>query len=174
MVMSRVGKKEYWIGKARSASVRSPCSRRKFGAIIVKDGIEVGAGYNGSARGCLNCGIDVPCIKEIANEPSNLSYEYCPAVHAEQNAIINSNRDERIGATMYLAPSLGQGDRPCYKCRRHILNARIKDIYYVDKDGEIQYELISEEGVDDFIKIENDWIHNKLNEANPDWELRLL
>lgn len=174
-----MNKIDYFLNRAKSVAERSPCSRRKFGAIIIKNGVQVGAGYNGSARGCLNCGIDVPCIKEIANEPANLSYEYCPAVHAEQNAIINSNRSDRIGATMYLAPILGQGDRPCYKCRRHILNAQIKDIYYIDHNGEIQHEIIKFEDTEiihpiDYVDIENKWIYTMLEKANPNWREWLL
>lgn len=155
-----------YLNQAKSIASGSPCSRRKFGAIIVKDDRVVGTGYNGSARGCLNCGIDIPCIKDIAKEPSNLSYDYCPAVHAEQNAIINSNPADRVGATMYLAPfEDGTGDRPCFKCRRFILNAQIKTVVYVDKDGDI----VADEVCPLYEEMENDWEMAKLNEANPDW-----
>jgi dCMP deaminase len=167
--MDRISKVRGWLEVAKSYALRSPCSRRKFGAIIVKNGVLIGAGYNGTARGALNCGIDVPCIKEIANEPANLSYNYCPAVHAEENAIINSNPQDRIGGTMYLAPTLGSGDRPCFNCRRRILNAQIHDIYYLNSNEEIIHEY-----VDSFVALEDDWIYKKLDEANPDWESRLI
>jgi dCMP deaminase len=180
-MMGRISKVEGWLEVARAYGLRSPCSRRKFGAVIVKNGVQVGSGYNGTARGCYNCGIDVPCIKDVANEPTNISYEYCPAIHAEQNAIINSNPQDRVGATMYLAPAFGLGDRPCYKCRRFMINAQIKDVYYINGDNEIVHEMVfdgtvvSRDGViihitPSYVDMENKWIEDKLDESNPDWK----
>jgi dCMP deaminase len=163
-------KTEYYIGVAKSIGAGSSCARRKFGAVIVKNNTIVGTGYNGSASGTLNCGTEIPCIKDVAEEPANLSYQYCPAVHAEQNAIINSNPDDRFEATMYLAPvGEGHGDRPCYQCRRRLLNSGIVDIYYVDKDGETQHEFISQ-----YVLMENDWMLEQLDEHKPDWERKML
>jgi dCMP deaminase len=156
--MNRV---EYYLNIAKSVAAGSKCSRRKFGAIIVKDDAIVGTGYNGSARGTLNCGEDIPCIKDVAKEPHNISYDYCPAVHAEENAIINSDRMDRVGATMYLAPFMeGTGDRPCYKCRRKLLNAQIKDIWYIDKYGKIVHEEVSF-----YITLDNEWMYRKMRRA---------
>ena len=161
---------EYYLGVAKSIAAGSPCVRRKFGALIVKNNAIVGSGYNGSASSTLNCGSEIPCIKDVADEPANVSYNYCPAIHAEQNAIINSNPDERYAATMYLAPaSSGDGDRPCFLCRRHLMNSGLLDIYFYDKDGEIQHEFISE-----YIYMENDWMIDQLDKVNPNWKEDLM
>jgi dCMP deaminase len=95
-----------------------------------------------------------------------VSYVYCPAVHAEINAIVNSARQgvSIIGATMYLdvigeaRDGNGSGDQPCAMCRRAIINAGLKDIYYRGKDRKthhINFERL--------IEVENEWMINVLN-----------
>jgi len=151
-------KVEKYLNVARSIAAGSTCSRRKFGAIIVKNDRIIGTGYNGTARGTLNCGVDIPCIKDAANEPTEVSYKYCPAVHAEENAIINSSPSDRVGATMYLAPmGEGIGSRPCFRCRRRLLNAQIKYIVYINQEGETVREEVS-----DYIDMENKWMMDQL------------
>lgn len=143
----------------------SKCTRAQFGAIIMKDGVTVGTGYNGSARGVLNCGEDVPCLKDLHNERHHSSYDYCPAVHAEENAIINSNREDRIGATLFLAEANGRGGRPCIRCRRMIVNAQIKDVYYLDEDGQLVYVNTFEWIIED-----SKWMRDKLKKEVIRWK----
>lgn len=163
-------KLEKYLDVARSIAAGSTCSRRKFGAIIVKNDRIVGTGYNGTARGTLNCGVDIPCIKDVAKEPTEVSYEYCPAVHAEENAIINSNPADRVGATMYLAPfDSGTGSRPCFKCRRRLLNAQIKYMVYINQEGEVVTEEVS-----DYVDMENEWMTEQLNTVKPNWMEELM
>ena len=125
--------------------MKSPCSRRKFGAVIVKDGAIVSTGYNGSARGSLNCGVDIKCLKDICNEERYTSYVNCPAIHAEQNAVINAARSgvSIFGGILYLASMKeGDGDRPCHLCRRTIINSGLKDCFYLDKTEQLIYEEV--------------------------------
>lgn len=156
----RINRNQYYIQIARTVAMMSPCSRRKFGAIIVKDGAIVSTGYNGSPRGTKNCGIDVPCLKNLYNEEAYKSYIYCPAVHAEQNAVINAARSgvSVLGGTLYLA-SLDAGDceRPCHRCRRMIINAGLKDCFYLDKREKLIHEFISS-----WVDIENMWMEEKI------------
>jgi len=100
--MERPDKTMYFLKIALAVSARSTCLRRKFGAVIVKGNTIVGTGYNGPAKGVVNC-MEVGCIKNVLELPRGRAYDYCPAVHAEENAIINSNRVDRIGAKLYLA-----------------------------------------------------------------------
>jgi dCMP deaminase len=154
--LSRPTKTEYYLNLARQASSRSACSRRKFGAIIVKDDVLISTGYNGSARGTLNCGIDITCLKDVTGEKALVSYDHCPAIHAEQNAILQADPRYRQGATMYLASATTKdGDRPCHLCRRYIIQGNLKDIYYLNKLGQITHEDIA-----DWIKMENEWMEN--------------
>ncbi len=153
----RPSKLETNMAIAKDLARRSPCvSRRRFGAVIVKDDTPVSFGYNGSVRGALNCGIDVPCLQNIKDVGHCKDYSSCCAVHGEQNAIINAARlgHAVLGATLYLAEANGKGDRPCFQCRRFMINAGIYDCYYEDRDGSIKHEIINP----DWIQLENTWI----------------
>ena len=160
----RKSKVQGYLDVAKEIAERSPCTRRKFGAIIVKDDMIIATGYNGTIRGALNCGIDTPCLKDIVGEAPYLSYEYCPAVHAEQNACLIAGRERAIGGTLYLAPALGQGDRPCQKCRRAIVQVGISKVIYIGKDGSIQ-----EDDVNFYVKLEDEWMMKIIDEYDPNW-----
>lgn len=160
----RVSKTDYYLGIAREVAKRSPCSRRKFGAVIVKDDSIVSTGYNGTIRGALNCGIDIPCIKDIAKEPAYLTYDYCPSVHAEENACLIAGKEHAAGGTLYLAPIMGKGDLPCFRCRRAIRQVGLKKVVYIDEEGNVK-----EVDVASFVELENQWMIDKLDGANPDW-----
>ena len=128
----------YFLKIALSVAARSTCLRRKFGAVLVKDNTIVGTGYNGTARGVVNC-YEVGCIKDELNLPSQGSYDLCPAVHAEENAIINSNRADRIGAKLFIA-GVDKNQKytmaiPCQRCKRKIINSEIEEVTIMDRTG---------------------------------------
>ena len=127
----RISKHEYYVGIAKAVSKRSTCIRRQYGAVIVNNDVIVSTGYNGSARGAINCCDTGKCRREEMQIPSGERYELCEAVHAEQNAIINAGREKTLGATIYLYGE-ENGKRidavPCMICRRMIDNAGIERI----------------------------------------------
>jgi len=139
----RISKEEYYLGIAKAVALRSPCLRRKYGAIIVKNDAIVSTGYNGPARRSTNCE-EVGCIKEILNLPHYSGYDYCPAIHAEENAVINAARNGNsvIDGTIYLygidvktnKPVAGM---PCPRCKRVLINAGIKEVVTIDENGNI-------------------------------------
>lgn len=166
----RESKTDYYLNITREVSKRSSCSRRKFGAIVVKDDTVISTGYNGSARGTYNCGVDIPCIKDASGEGHLVSYNTCPGVHAEQNAILYSDPARRIGGTMYLASAtIKDGDRPCHLCRRYIIQSGIRDIFYLNKDGVVIHENIS-----DWVSMENKWMEDTLDKIDPTWKRRMM
>ena len=69
---------------------------------------------------CTNCGFDV---KTFLN-PIKGS-EHCMALHAEERAISNANKNLK-GATIFTTTF------PCLQCALKIVEARISDLYYVD------------------------------------------
>ena len=145
--MDRPEKDRYFLDIALSVAARSTCTRRKFGAVIVKDSTIVGTGYNGTARGVVNC-YEIGCIKDEMESPQGVAYDYCPAVHAEENAIINSNRGDRMGSTLYIAGKDKDGKLtmavPCQRCRRKIINSQIKDVIILSSEGDpIHYDVSS-------------------------------
>ncbi len=130
---------DYFIDIAKVVSTRATCLRRRYGAVIVKDNVIISTGYNGSPRGGINCIDTNKCARKELNIPSGERYEMCEAVHAEQNAIINGSPERMKGATIYIAgfeedKTFAEG-KPCLLCTRMIKNAQIKDIIYLQKNG---------------------------------------
>lgn len=161
--MERPSKDMYFLEIALSVAARSTCLRRKFGAVIVKDNIIVGTGYNGTSRGVVNCD-EVGCIKDVMELPQGRAYDYCPAVHAEENAIINSNRADRIGATLYLS-GIDRGGNytmalPCQRCRRKIINSQIERVVVLMNDGSPRYI-----DVEEYVKEDSHWYSDLVEKA---------
>ena len=131
----------------------SRCRRRKFGAIITDSkGVILSQGYNGSARGSLNCGEDIPCIKDLYDAIHYGSYDLCSAVHAEENAIINAARKGTSieGGVLFLGGDVG--GRPCRRCARTIINAGIFRIVYKTDVGHTSMHISS------LVKQDNEWM----------------
>ena len=128
--MERPDKDTYYLDIALAVSKRSTCLKRHYGCVIVKDDVIVATGYNGSPRGCNNCCDIGKCQREDSERYSG--YENCPAVHAEQNALLSVDRVHSQGATMYLACEHVDGEdldpRPCNLCQRMIQNAGIEKV----------------------------------------------
>lgn len=179
MSEKRVSKTNYYLSIAKAIASRSPCSRKQFGAILVKDDAVIATGYNGSARGTVNCGLEVSCLKDLYDEESAKSYEHCPAVHAEMNVIINAARAgiSTVGATLYLAEMYDRNDRPCFLCRRLMIQAGIKDVYYYKLKIDTKFHKITpfkysntlieifHEEVSEWVKFENEWMKDQLDNA---------
>ena len=130
--MSRPSWDEYFLNIVDNVKTRSTCSRRQFGAIVVNEKKEIiSTGYNGVVRGASHCE-DLGCIKDEMGVESGMGHGICPAVHAEQNALIQAGRLAE-GATMYL------NGFPCKICARLIVNAGIKRLVmrgsYSDEEG---------------------------------------
>ena len=53
--MERININDYYMNIAVQVSLRSTCSRRRVGAVIVKNNNILSTGYNGSPSGLPNC-----------------------------------------------------------------------------------------------------------------------
>lgn len=146
MKMARPSKKDYYLEIAKAVSKRSTCLKRHYGAVIVKDDEIIATGYNGSPRGTENCSTRGTCPRmNIAHNSGN--YTDCPAVHAEQNAIISASRRDMLGATLYLCgeeinPETNEVvtidfTEPCPICRNMILNSGIARIVSYTKEEQL-------------------------------------
>lgn len=144
----RPDKDTYYLDIALAVSKRSPCLKRHYGCVIVKDNIIIATGYNGTPRGEVNCCDIGECKRNDAERYSG--YEKCNAVHAEQNALIAASRDRLIGSTVYLACEEAEdifGDKidvawvedknplPCNICSNMLKNAGV--IRVVNRGGNI-------------------------------------
>ncbi len=125
--MNRPSWDEYFMRLAYLVSTRATCTRRKVGAVIVKDRRVLATGYNGPPKGLAHCDV-TGCIRENLNIPSGERHELCRGLHAEQNAIIQaavygvSIKDSTIYVT----------NHPCVVCAKMIINAEIKEIVYAE------------------------------------------
>lgn len=102
---------------------RSTCSRRKVGAVVVKDKQVIGQGYNGVAAGKKHC-IDGGCPRgQLSKDECPPGSDYntfpCYAIHAEHNAILQAGIANCAGATIYVT------DEPCQQCANLIEHAKI-------------------------------------------------
>ena len=95
-------------------SANSYCTRRKVGALVVKEKMIISDGYNGTPQGFEN----------ICEDENNVSKPY--VLHAEANAITKIARsgNNSDGSTLYVT------DSPCIECSKLIIQAGIKRVIY--------------------------------------------
>lgn len=142
--MERININEYYMNIAVQVSLRSTCTRRRVGAVIVKENRILSTGYNGAPSKLINCSdCKNRCYRSLHNIPSGEKLDLCYAIHAEQNAIMNALRtgESLEGATIYITTF------PCSTCAKLILQSGIKDIFFIDtyKD-DFTKELLIEAG----------------------------
>lgn len=142
-MQKRLDWNEYFLQIALSVAARSTCLRRKYGAVITDNtNTIVGTGFNGAPRGVPNCVDKGVCIRNQLGIAKGQMYEICEAVHAEQNAIINSDPARMRGGVIYIAGLEADGTfadgEPCLLCSRAIINARIAKAVFYNKEGQIK------------------------------------
>jgi dCMP deaminase len=139
----RPDKFEHYLNRAKVAAERSTCLRRRIGAIIIRDDVEVSSGYVGSPKGTEHCIDTGRCMRKELGIPPGERYELCRSVHAEQNAIINAARSGATiaGGEMYIYSErvkqaynekAGETSRiygPCIICAKMLINAGIKAVH---------------------------------------------
>lgn len=129
----RIDKDNYYLNIAEAVSQRASCLRRKFGVVLVNNDRIISTGYNGSVKGDINCCDISICKRNSMNMKSGEGYEFCRAVHAEQNALLSVSRNECIGASIYLVGiDCATNDYypigPCYLCLKLIKAMEIHNI----------------------------------------------
>ena len=123
-----------YLEMARVWAKNSYCTRRKVGALLVKDRMIISDGFNGTPAGFEN----------ICEDPTTGKTK--PYVlHAEANAItkVAKSGNNSDGATLYVT------DAPCVECSKLIIQAGIKRVVYMIeysvKDG---IELLRRAGIE--------------------------
>ena len=106
-----------YLEMARIWAQNSYCQRRQVGALVVKQGMIISDGYNGTPSGFEN----------ICEDDNGITKPY--VLHAEANAITklarsNNNSD---GATIYITAS------PCIECAKLIIQSGIRRVVYGEK-----------------------------------------
>lgn len=131
---------------AQELAKRSLCSRDQVGCVITDSNNKIiGEGYNGPPSGFWHA--QQPCtqwcqraknagafaavavaalnaqgevIKHLSLHPA---YEDCPALHAEANALMMSDRTLRAGGTLYVTSHI------CIGCAKLIANSGVAFVY---------------------------------------------
>ncbi|MBQ3657465.1 MAG: dCMP deaminase family protein [Bacteroidales bacterium] len=103
-----------YLRMSRIWAENSYCTRRKVGALIVKDKMIISDGYNGTPSGFEN----VCELEDGTTKPYVL--------HAEANAItkVAKSSNNSLGATLYVTAS------PCLECAKLIIQSGIKRVVY--------------------------------------------
>lgn len=103
-----------YLRMSRIWAENSYCVRRKVGAILVKDGMIISDGFNGTPAGFEN----------VCEDESGVT-KAC-VLHAEANAITKVARSHNSseGATLYVTAS------PCMECSKLIIQSGIKRVVY--------------------------------------------
>jgi len=106
-----------YLKMAKEWSKLSHCARKQVGALVVKNGMLISDGYNGTPAGFENCCED------------DEGYTKWYVLHAEANAITKLARstNNAVNATLYLTLS------PCRECSKLVHQAGIKRVVYADE-----------------------------------------
>ena len=122
-----------YLDMARIWAQNSYCRRRQVGALVVKEGMIISDGYNGTPS----------WFENVCEDDNGLTKPY--VLHAEANAITKLARSSNNsdGATIYITAS------PCIECAKLIIQAGIRRVVYGEKyrltDG---IELLERAGIE--------------------------
>lgn len=115
---------ESFMAIARVWRYRSTCVRTKVGACLVKNNRVIATGYNGRAKGLSHCTKD-DCLKNRLNIKHGTGHEYCDAIHAEANCLLQVSENDRKDAILYCT------HLPCMNCASIIVQSQIKEVHYI-------------------------------------------
>jgi dCMP deaminase len=112
------------MGVAMLIGRRSRCSRAQIGAVIVSlNGRIASTGYNGPAASWPESTDCIDWCKRARGEtPLDKSYDGCPAIHAEMNALMYVDRSRVEGGTLYVNSSM------CMNCAKAVSNSGLNKV----------------------------------------------
>lgn len=132
---------EYFLDVSEIISARGTCSRRRVGAIAVREGRILATGYNGAPAGAKHCEHSLYSTDTPEKDPDlhlvDGRWSCHRAVHAEMNVIAYAARygASLEGATIYC------NTPPCYGCAKAMISAGIVKVVY-------SYEYVSDPRVE--------------------------
>jgi dCMP deaminase len=130
MAVERPSWDDVWMDVAETVARRSLCSRAQVGAVIVSRDQRISAtGYNGPAANwpepgsCINW-----CPRAQGKTALDNTYDTCPAIHAEANALLYVNRSHVEGGTIYVTGAC------CMQCAKLVSNSGITKVVMKVRD----------------------------------------
>lgn len=138
---------DYFMALVKTISMRATCNRLYAGAVLVKNNLIIGTGYNGAPPGLPHC-----------DEVGHLLEDgHCVrTIHAEHNAILQAAKTGGVsadGATLYTKYS------PCVHCTKYIISCGIKRVV-IGKiyRNEMAVDMFRDSGIAvDFYKENETW-----------------
>jgi dCMP deaminase len=110
---------------ADNVARRSNCVRRAVGAVIVRQGQVIAAGWNGVSESDRDCR-EARCPRCIEGGDTGSGYETCICIHAEQSAIADAAKRGLSTRDSILYVNL----RPCLQCLAIAKASGVRQIYY--------------------------------------------
>lgn len=133
----------YFLRLAYVTAERASCTRKKVGALIVRDADKriISGGYNGAPRGMPDC-FEVGCdLRDIDGKQSCVR-----TIHAESNAL------DLAGSVILTPHTIYTTVIPCRNCALRIIQAGIKRCvyheYYVSQGTNEVVDLFSRKDLD--------------------------
>jgi deoxycytidylate deaminase len=131
---------EHFCNRAAELAANSKCSKAQHGAVIVKDSMIIGEGWNTPVPdGRCN-----PCLRTCIEDNSRV--ELCNAVYAQHNAIMDALKrgHELKGTRMYHAKlkngQIVRNDEPHFTpCSRLIQHVGVGDFVLLNEKGYCLY-----------------------------------
>lgn len=143
--MSTAHTHEYWFGEAARVAESALCERAQCGALIVRDGVCLGSGYNAPP-------LDDPsqgrCMETGYDRSKKPKYDLTCCVHAEWRAIVAAVRShgDLSGSTLYYVRLDAEGKRKpsrepfCTVCSRLALDVGIASFALWHESGIVLYD----------------------------------
>lgn len=116
---------ETWMAVADAMALRSRCSLRQIGCVIVSpDNSQLFVGYNGPPAGLvLPDGSNCQSWCERAQTGRQTSgYGNCVTAHAEANALIHADHSRIQNGTLYVTSSC------CWECGKLVANSGVSRV----------------------------------------------
>lgn len=121
---------------AVQVSKEATCPRAQVGSVLVKDNRVISLGFNGSCRGTETCK-EGGCWIQIRDDVQTCAR----AVHSETNAILNAAYNGVSTKDCVLFCNLN----PCLQCLKILINAGIKQVYYLEEyPDKVKNKLLQE------------------------------
>lgn len=141
--MARLPWSQYFMDITKLVAERSTCSRRKVGAIAVKNKRILATGYNGAPKDVPDC-LEIGCLRDKLKIPSGERHELCRGIHAEQNVIVQAaiHGVSLEGSEVYCT------HQPCFICAKMLINCGVTAVYYADGyPDQLSIEIFAEAGI---------------------------
>lgn len=120
---------EYFTDMCRAVAKRADCTRRQVGAVLTYNNRVISTGYNGAPSGQPGCLTQGACPRgklTYEQQPADVGYSNCTAIHAEVNALLYALDFAHVFEDCVLYCT----DKPCEDCTQFIENRKIGTVIY--------------------------------------------